>query len=34
MQGEDDALRFGGDGAPQALEDFVVAFHAYKEGQI
>lgn len=33
MQGEDDALRFGGDGAPQALEDFVVALHAYKEGQ-
>jgi CRISPR/Cas system CSM-associated protein Csm3 (group 7 of RAMP superfamily) len=32
-QKEDQTLHFDGDGTPQALEDFVTAFHAYKEGQ-
>ncbi len=32
-QGEGETLHFGGDGAPNALEEFVAAFHAYKEGQ-
>ncbi len=32
-QGEGGTLHFGGDGAPQALENFVVAFHAFKEDQ-
>ncbi len=32
-QGENKTLHFGGDGASQALEDFVAAFHAHKEGQ-
>jgi CRISPR/Cas system CSM-associated protein Csm3 (group 7 of RAMP superfamily) len=32
-QGAESTLAFGGDGTPQELEDFVTAFHSYKEGQ-
>lgn len=32
-QGAEGALAFGGTGTPQELEDFVTAFHRYKEGQ-
>lgn len=32
-QGEGKALHFTGEGTQQALEDFVAAFHIYKEGQ-
>jgi CRISPR/Cas system CSM-associated protein Csm3 (group 7 of RAMP superfamily) len=33
VQEEGGTLQFGGDGMPEDLEDFVAAFHAYKEGQ-